>query len=221
VSGPLVSVVIPVHNDARFLTEAIEAVLAQTHEPIELVVVDDGSTDETPEVIDRYPAVRHLSQANAGPSAARNLGIDAATGAFLTFCDSDDRFRPTKVAAQLAFLDEHPELGCVLVGHDTFYEAGVERAAWERDEGGTQPQSVLARREVFEAVGGFDPEFRFAEGMEWLGRVRAAGIGIGVLKEVHVDRRIHGTNLSYSRDDMKSHLLLAMRRRIDASRQAP
>jgi glycosyltransferase involved in cell wall biosynthesis len=220
-SGALVSVVIPVHNDAQFLGEAIEGVLAQTYAPVELIVVDDGSTDATPEVIDRYPTVRHLSQANAGPSAARNRGIDAAAGAFITFCDSDDRFRSTKVAAQVAYLDGHPELGCVLVGHETFYEPGVERAVWERDEGGTQPQSVLARREVFDTVGGFDPEFRFAEGIEWLGRVRAAGIGIGVLDEAHVDRRIHGANLSYSRDDMKSHLLLAMRRRIDAARETP
>jgi GT2 family glycosyltransferase len=218
VTSALVSVVIPAYDAARFLAEAIEAVLAQTYAPIELIVVDDGSTDDTPAVIDRYPEVRHLSQVNAGPSAARNLGIAAATGAFLTFCDSDDRFRPTKVAAQVAHLDAHPELGCVLVGHDTFYEAGVERAAWEREEGGTQPQSVLARREVFDAVGGFDPEFRLAEGMEWLGRVRAAGIGIGVLEEAHVDRRIHGANLSYARAGMQSHLLLAMRRRIAARR---
>jgi GT2 family glycosyltransferase len=77
---------------------------------------------------------------------------------------------------------------------------------------------VLARREVFDAVGGFDPEFRLAEGMEWLGRVRAAGIGIGVLEEAHVDRRIHGANLSYARAGMQSHLLLAMRRRIAARR---
>lgn len=220
-TAPLVSVVIPVYNGGRFLAEAIDAVLTQTHGPIELLVVDDGSTDETPAVIDRYADVVHLRQDNAGPSAARNLGIEHATGEYLTFCDADDRFRPAKVAAQVAHLDAHPELGCVLVGHDTFYEPGVERAAWERDEGGTQPQSVLAHRRVFDAVGGFDPSFRFAEGIEWLGRVRAAGIGIGVLDEVHVDRRIHGSNLSYGRDGMQSHLLLAMRRRIDAARRTP
>jgi len=218
-SAALVSVVIPVHNGARFLAEAIEAVQAQTYPSIELLVVDDGSTDETPAVIDRYAEVRHLRQENAGPSAARNLGIDHALGAYLTFCDADDRFRPTKVAAQVAYLEAHPGAGCVLVGHDTFYEPGIERAAWERDEGGTQPQSVLARRAVFDQVGGFDPAFRFAEGIEWLGRVRAAGIGIGVLDEVHVDRRIHGSNLSYGREGMQSHLLLAMRRRIDAARK--
>jgi glycosyltransferase involved in cell wall biosynthesis len=215
----LVSVVIPVHNGARFLADAIESVLGQDYEPIELIVVDDGSTDETPSVIDRYPDVRRLRQENAGPSSARNAGIAVATGGYLTFCDADDRFRPTKVAAQVAYLQAHPEHGCVLVGHETFYESGVEQPAWERDENGTQPQSVLVRRAVLEAVGGFDPSFRFAEGMEWLGRVRAAGIGIGVLDEVHVDRRIHGGNLSYGRDDLRSHLLLAMRQRIASGRK--
>jgi glycosyltransferase involved in cell wall biosynthesis len=217
-TGELVSVVVPVHDGERFVGEAIESVLAQTYAPIEVIVVDDGSTDGTADIIARYPSVRSLAQDNAGPSAARNAGIAVATGAYVTFCDSDDRFRPTKVAAQVAHLEAHPGTGCVLVGHATFYEPGVAPAAWERDEGGTQPQSVLARREVLDAVGGFDPTFRFAEGIEWLGRVRAAGITIDVLDEVHVDRRIHGDNLSYSRDDMQSHLLLAMRRRIAAQR---
>ena len=220
-SPELVSVVIPVHNGARFVAEAVNSVLRQTYAPIEVLVVDDGSTDATPDVVARFPGVRCLAQANAGPAAARNRGIEASTGAFVTFCDSDDRFLPTKVAAQVAHLEAHPELGCVLVGHETFYEAGVPRAPWEQDEGGTQPQSVLARRAVLDAVGGFDPTFRFAEGIEWLSRVRAAGVGIGVLDEVHVERRIHGENLSYGRDGMQSHLLLAMRRRIDDRRSAP
>jgi len=218
VSSPWISVVLPTRNRAALLPRALASVLRQTFADFELIVVDDGSTDDTPGVIDRYPEVRHLRCDNAGPSAARNLGVAEASGAFLTFCDADDRFRATKVAAQVDHLRAHPDLGCVLVAHETFYEPGVEEAAWERAEGGTQPQSVLARRCVFDAVGGFDQSFRFAEGIEWLGRVRAAGIRIGVLEEVHVERRIHGANLSYGREAMRSHLLLAMRRRIESGR---
>jgi hypothetical protein len=76
----------------------------------------------------------------------------------------------------------------------------------------------MVRRAVFDDVGGFDPAFRFAEGIEWLARVQATGVIIGVLDEVHVDRRIHGENLSYNRGSMQHHLLLAMQRRISESR---
>jgi len=221
VSAPddLVSIIIPVFDGAQFVGDAIQAALDQDHTAIEVIVVDDGSTDATPEVVARYPLVRYLRQDNAGPSAARNTGIAAATGSFVTFCDSDDRFRPTKVAAQVGHLKAHPEVGCVLVGHETFFEPGIERPAWERDEPGTQPQSAMVRREVLDHVM-FDPAFRFAEGIEWLGRLRAAGVQIVVLDEVHVDRRIHGGNLSYERGGMKHHLLLAVQRRIAKAREA-
>jgi glycosyltransferase involved in cell wall biosynthesis len=216
----LVSIIIPVFDGASFVGDAIRAALDQDHSPIEVIVVDDGSTDATPEVVADHPGVQYLRQDNAGPSAARNTGIAAATGRYVTFCDSDDRFRPTKVGAQLRHLRAHPEVGCVLVGHETFLEPGIERPAWERDEPGTQPQSAMVRREVLDDVGGFDTAFRFAEGIEWLGRLRAAGVQIAVLDEVHVDRRIHGRNLSYERAGMQHHLLLAVQRRIAAAREA-
>jgi glycosyltransferase involved in cell wall biosynthesis len=214
----LVSIVIPVYNGARYLADAIECALHQTHSPVEVIVVDDGSTDDTTDVIARFAEVRCVSQANRGPAAARNRGVAMSVGGLVTFCDSDDRYRRTKVAAQVAYLREQPGAGCVLVGHETFYEPGVARAHWERDEGGTQPQSAMVRRAVFDDVGGFDPAFRFAEGIEWLARVQATGVIIGVLDEVHVDRRIHGENLSYNRGSMQHHLLLAMQRRISESR---
>lgn len=218
-SPELVSIVIPVFNGERYLGEAIRAALDQDHPAVEVIVVDDGSTDATPAVVAGFPEVRSLRQANAGPSAARNAGMEVARGAYLTFCDSDDRFRATKVSAQVGYLLAHPEVGCVLVGHETFFEEGIQRPEWERDEPGTQPQSAMVRRAVLDQVGGFDASFRFAEGMEWLGRMRAAGVEIAVLDEVHVDRRIHGANLSYESGEMQHHLLLAMQRRLTAARK--
>jgi glycosyltransferase involved in cell wall biosynthesis len=214
----LVSIVIPVFNGARFVADAVHAAQAQEYQPVEVVVVDDGSTDATVDVATTIPGIRLLRQENAGPSAARNAGIAAATGDLLTFCDSDDRFLPTKVGAQVDYLRAHPDDGCVLVGHRTFCEPGVELPPWERDDRGMQPQSAMVRRSVVDQVGAFDPEFRFMEGMEWLGRLRAAGIGIGVLDEVHVERRIHGGNLSYDRDLMQHHLLRVMRNRASSTR---
>lgn len=216
----LVSIVIPVFNGARFVRDAINGALAQDHPAVEVIVVDDGSTDATATVVAELTEVRYLWQDNAGPSAARNAGIEMSQGDFVTFCDSDDRFRPTKVSAQLAYLASHPEVGCVLVGHETFLEPGIEQPSWEREESGTQPQSAMVRRAVIDEVGGFDPSYRFAEGMEWLGRMRAAGVEIAVLEEVHVDRRIHDANLSYERGGMQHHLLRALQHRIASAREA-
>lgn len=216
----LVTVVVPVFNGARYLDDALRSVLDQDHQPVEVIVVDDGSTDDTPAVAARHAGVRYLRQANAGPSSARNAGIAVARGAYVTFCDADDRFRPTKVSAQLRYLREHPDVDCVLVGHQTFTEAGVPLPAWEREEAGYQPQSAMVRRATLDRVGGFDPGFRFGEGMEWLGRLRAAGAVVAVLGEVHVDRRIHADNLSHQRGAMQHGLLAAMRRRLDGAREA-
>lgn len=103
--SPLVSVVIPTWNRAREVPEAIASVLAQSYRPIEVIVVDDGSTDETPAVLDSYGgAIRVIRQENAGVSAARNTGIRAAHGRFIAFLDSDDLWMPTKLERQVALM---------------------------------------------------------------------------------------------------------------------
>jgi glycosyltransferase involved in cell wall biosynthesis len=107
----LVSVVIPTYNRARLVCVAVDSVLAQTHPEVEIIVVDDGSTDDTPERLARYGnRIRVLRQANAGVCAARNNGMARATGQFIALLDSDDRFLPWKLAAQLAAFRAVPEL---------------------------------------------------------------------------------------------------------------
>ena len=110
----LVSVIIPTYNRARLVAHAIQSALAQTYHAIEVVVADDGSTDGTAAVTAGYrPRVRYVRQANAGVSAARNLGLRHATGEFIAFLDSDDVWHPWKLAAQVALLRQHPEVGMV------------------------------------------------------------------------------------------------------------
>jgi len=100
-----VSVIIPAYNGAAFLPEAIDSVLAQDYEPLEILVVDDGSTDDTHDVLRPYaPRIRYFYQENRGPSAARNLGIERARGDLIAFLDADDRWLPGKLAAQVAAL---------------------------------------------------------------------------------------------------------------------
>jgi glycosyltransferase involved in cell wall biosynthesis len=109
VGAALVSVVIPCHNQAHFLSEAIESVLAQTYPHFEIVVVDDGSTDNTEEVASRYPGVRCIRQENQGLAEARNTGIRRSNGGYLVFLDADDRLLPGALEAGLRCLRDHPE----------------------------------------------------------------------------------------------------------------
>lgn len=107
---PKVSVVIPTYNCARFLPEALDSVLAQTYRDFEVIVMDDGSTDDTPAVMSRYPAVRYLRQANVGPGAARNAAIRAARGELIAFLDADDLWLSAKLERQVPTFDD-PEVG--------------------------------------------------------------------------------------------------------------
>lgn len=217
-SNPLVSVIVPVYNGERFVGQTIEAILAQDYEPVELIVVDDGSTDATADVVRAFDGVRYLRQDNAGPSVARNAGIAVAAGELLTFCDSDDVYRSGKVGAQVAYLHENPKTGCVLVKCDTFVEPGSEPPAWATKEQGAM-RDPMVRREVLDRVGGFNAEYRLGEFMEWLGRLRSAGVAIHVLDEILVDRRLHGDNVSYRRADLQQGILRSLRERVKASRE--
>ena len=219
-SNPLVTVVVPAHNAAAYLADALDALAAQDYSPVEVIVVDDGSTDETGDLACARGSVTVIHQVNAGPSAARNAGIAQATGEYITFCDADDVFRPAKVRVQSQYLADHDEVGCVLVRHETFFADGTPRPEWLTDDEGVQPQSAMVRRSVIDAVGGFDPDYHLTEGMEWLGRMRDAGIGIAVLDDICVDRRIHGSNLSYQRAGLQHNMLRSLRARIERSRGA-
>jgi glycosyltransferase involved in cell wall biosynthesis len=183
----LVSAVIPVYNYGRFVARAIDSVLAQTHAPMECVVVDDGSTDDTPQVLSRYgERIRALRQENRGLSAARNAGIRAARGAFVALLDADDTWMPEKIARQLAAAEADPAIGAVGCGYEWIYAGGpprrfegkafpAERAerlralAMRETWLGGSGSGALVRRKVFDEVGFFDERLRCAEDWDmWL-----------------------------------------------------
>src|SRR5919112_6190031 len=122
---PLVTVVIPCYNQAHFLGEAIESVLSQSYRNFEIIVVDDGSTDETSEVASRYEEVRLIRQENRGLSGARNTGIRDSQGEFLVFLDADDKLLPGALEAGLRCFEAHPE--CEFVFGDFRY-IGIDGA---------------------------------------------------------------------------------------------
>jgi glycosyltransferase involved in cell wall biosynthesis len=120
----LVSVVINCYNQGKFLHDAINSVLAQTYEPIQIIVVDDGSSDNTRDIAERYPQVNYVFQFNAGLSAARNAGLDHCSGDFVVFLDADDWLYPEGVAANISELRKHPDCAFVSGWHDKVNEFG-------------------------------------------------------------------------------------------------
>jgi glycosyltransferase involved in cell wall biosynthesis len=112
--SPLVSIVMPVHNGAEFVRESIESALRQEYAPLELIVVDDGSTDATPEILASFGSrIVRISQPNGGAAAARNAGLEAARGELVAFLDADDQWLPSKLARQVGYLLDHPDLDLV------------------------------------------------------------------------------------------------------------
>jgi teichuronic acid biosynthesis glycosyltransferase TuaG len=137
---PLVSVLMPTYNAAQFVGESIESILAQTYEPIELLVVDDCSSDETPEIVDeyarRYPErIRfRRSTERAGPCRRRNDALDLARGTLIAWLDHDDLWVPEKTAREVDVLLTHPEVGLVYSGYEAFDSETRETVAWrDRD----------------------------------------------------------------------------------------
>jgi glycosyltransferase involved in cell wall biosynthesis len=196
---PLVSVVIPAYNAERFLAEAIESVLRQEHRPLEVVVVDDGSTDATSAVAARFEEVRCVRQENLGQAAARNGGVELAQGELLAFLDADDVWLPHKLALQLEALGADPALEMVFGHAEQWVDArpGVEIPPVPEERRvlpARLPSALLIRRAAFERAGTFRT-LEVSEVVDGYARARDARLKERMLDAVVYRRRIHGENL--------------------------
>ncbi|MGW3178480.1 glycosyltransferase family 2 protein [Kitasatospora sp. NPDC001119] len=182
---PTVSVIIPNYNYEKTIAAVVESALAQTYPVHEVLVVDDGSSDRSPEIVRRYP-VRLITQRNGGVSVARNRGAAESTGEILFFLDSDIALDPDAVANAVALLAEQPDLGCVhgVVGKRALFDDGpVERYRvlheywWRRRATGRVRTVFFAmcaiRREVYEEIGPLDETLRESEDVEYSERLAA------------------------------------------------
>jgi len=236
---PSVSAVIPAWNATETIGRTIDSVLAQTYGQVEIVVVDDGSTDDTPQVIARdYPQVKLISQENAGPCVARNKGAFASSGELIAFLDSDDEWTPDKLQVQVTAMQAHPEID--MLGSNGWRTVGEMRytamPAWPAgrklmpvtiadvfSERHPMANSIVVKREVFEALGGFDTEQQRFEDLDLMCRAIDAGHGVwGLDAPTYIAHRRPDSRAAES--PLADRLLygrIATLRKLDPRRHAP
>ncbi|MGQ0543113.1 MAG: glycosyltransferase family 2 protein [Blastocatellia bacterium] len=214
-----VSIVIPTYNYARFIAEAIDSVLAQTYPISEIIVVDDGSTDGTEDVVRRFgERVRYIKQKNAGVCAARNNGVEKSSGELIAFLDADDTWLPEKIEKQVEKFTGNKEIGLVHCGMREFdsgtgetimlrLEGGEgwlaeDMVLWEKPVVNVSGSIIVVSRKAFYDVGRFDTELKVGEDWDFCYRV-AKLYKVGFVPEALVNYRNHGVNAHLNVSEME------------------
>jgi glycosyltransferase involved in cell wall biosynthesis len=190
-------VIVPTYNRAHLVCQAIDSLLAQTYHDFEIIVVDDGSADNTREALSRYgERIHYIFQQNAGLSAARNTGIRASKGELLAFLDDDDTMSPTKLEVQVAYLNTHPDVGVVYCGYQVVDADNqlVQKEVRPTLEGNIlkelllelylfPPVATLTRRDCLDRVGLFDEVLQSCQDDDLWYRIAMAGYRFGCIEQ--------------------------------------
>ena len=199
----MISVIIPVYNYERYLGEAIESVLGQTYQDLEVIVVDDGSTDRSGDVAKSFAGqgVRYCQEVHAGIGPARNKGVELAQGEFIAFLDADDRWPLEKIERQLRAFENDPALEMVFgqalqLQNGPAWEAGVrdKNLAVDGMVPGMVPGTMLIKRDAFDRVGKFQGGLKVGEFIDWYARAVELKIRSLILPDLFLWRRIHDSN---------------------------
>ncbi len=223
--NPLISVVIPVYNGEKYLAEAIDSVLAQSYRPIEILVVDDGSTDGSRDVALTYPEVNCVYQEHSGQAEARNRGILAAKGEYMAFLDADDLWMPEKLTLQMAAFRADPTFDIVTGYVEQFISPELDFQAMKNYHFHPQPlrgyipTAMLVRREFFEVVGLFHADVHVGEVISFFARALEMNLNIELLPDLVARRRIHEGNFSTQfRKEKKQAILGIVKASLDRKR---
>jgi glycosyltransferase involved in cell wall biosynthesis len=219
-----VTVIIPVYNGELYLRDALKSVFAQELPPYEVIVVDDGSTDKSAQIVSEFKDVTFLRQSNQGVAVARNKALDIARGEFIAFLDQDDFWTPNKLAVQVQYFLDRPEVQYSLTYQQYFLEPGTAVPVWFKSELLTHPHaafvpgSLMVRREVFDKIGKFETGYSHASDSDWLFRARKAELPMAVIPEMLLHRRIHAANESSKVKIALGELRRVVKNSIDAER---
>ncbi|EEB82680.1 glycosyltransferase family 2 protein [Roseobacter sp. GAI101] len=201
-----VSVIMPVYCGEAFIVEALHSITRQDWPIKEIIVVDDGSTDDTASVVRQFPGrVRYVHQENRGPQHARNLGLSMACGNAIAFLDADDTWCPGKLAIQGPLLDtEDVVIGHTRIMNDPHSEAFILPSL----------NCALFRKSAFNQIGHLDPELEYSDDMDWYMRAREADLAIRIHDDVVLEHRRHDSNLTRNFAKKKRFHLLMLHKSI-------
>lgn len=222
---PLVSVIIAVYNGEKYLAEAIDSVLAQTHPAMDLIVIDDGSTDGSAQIAAGYDQVRCISQPNRGLGAALNRGVAAARGEYLAFLDADDLWVPQKLARQLAVFEQQPGVEMVFGQMQQFISPELDDETRQRIHCPPHPMpgyssgTLLIRRDAFARAGEFASHWKVGVFTDWYLKAKEAGLQEHMLGDVLLRRRLHTANIGVTRRSNRSDVLRILKDSLDRRRQ--
>jgi glycosyltransferase involved in cell wall biosynthesis len=229
--SPLVSVVIAAYNEQAYIAEALHSVLAQTHHPIELIVVDDGSIDGTAEITAQIAthnggrSLELVQVAHHGQSAARNAGLKRFSGQYWTIFDADDVMPPDRLTHQVAHLQQHPEHDIVLGLTEAFITPGQPKPPhynplWDDGPFPACAGTMMARRALLDAVGLYDETIWISYDVEWLARAKDRGVHAGQIDQLCLRYRIHPGNATADRPVVRAAMLKLLRESIHRRRSA-
>lgn len=220
---PLVSVIVPVFNGKTFLAESIKSIQNQTYPHIEIIVVDDGSTDGTEEVIRSFPSVISIYQAHSGLSAALNNGIKNAKGDFIAFLDADDLWVKDKLWNQMRILIHNPEIEAVF-GHIVQFSRTKENCH-NKDEdtahkiSGYCKGSMLIKKQSFLRIGFFDTQWKVGDFIDWYKRAKEKDLNTLLMPEIVMKRRIHNHNMGLNKKEHKKDYVRILKAAMDRRRK--
>lgn len=219
-AGSLVSIIVPVYNGERFLDTALNSVLAQTYRPIEIIVIDDGSTDHTAKVAQSHEQVRYAYQTNGGIGEALNHGITLATGDYFSFLDADDLWTENKLTRQLQCFASDISLEAVFGHLQQFYgDPDSPGPNVSTPLEGYFKGTMLISRAAFFRVGLFDPQWRTGDFIDWFLRAREKNLKCIMLDDVFLKRRIHEDNLGRRERDQRITYVHILKQALDRRQQ--
>lgn len=225
INDNLVSVIIPVYNGELYLKQAIDSIIAQTYQTIEIIVVDDGSIDNSKKIVSSYPRIRYFFQENQGVAVARNRGIKEAKGEYIAFLDQDDLWTSNKLSLQLEYLLNNSQVDYVLGHQKLFLESGLEKPSWlnesylHKETPAYLLAALLCKKNLFDKVGIFNSEFKYGNDSDWFLRAIDHGLTFKILPELILLKRIHQNNESYKIKEMTLEVLQYLRSSIQRKRQ--
>jgi len=222
---PEISVIIPVHNGEKYLAECIQSVLDQNHAALEIMLMDNHSTDASADIARSFPTVNYFYLAEKGLVNALNYGVEQSNGEYLSFLDADDLWKPDKLKTQLDVFQKDPEVDLVFGHVEQFVSPELEEPLKsklqirDKELPGYYRGTLLVKRDSYWRAGAFDAATDYGDFIDWYMRAQEQGLKEVMLADVLVMRRIHGANMGYTDTSRRIDFVRVLKRGLDRRRR--